>query len=384
MKRNGTILAFSAALIWFAMYAYVPTLPAYAQTLGADAALIGIIGGVYGVLQIALRIPLGILSDRLRRDRFLLIVGFAILSVSGVMFLVGSSIEWVIAARTVAGGAAAWWVIITAAYAGCFREDQQVRAQGVLSAFANGGKVIAAVACAFAAQWFGYIATFAVSLVGALVGFFLMFGLRKTEEPVTAPVSLRDQMSLFANRDLMAFSILATLSQMHCFALPTTFTAVVAEELGADSMELGFIVVVYFLAVSLSSTFVGSKVYAKMGGKAVLVCAFLIGAVSCIPLFYRSMAGVWVMQVLAGTTYGITQAQLAGYVVRCVPANQRGMATGIFQSIFAVGIFLGPVVAGAVTESISSDAAYWTYTGICVLAAALCPMLVPKRYNKMT
>lgn len=383
MQRNRIVLAFAAALIWFAMYAYVPTLPAYAETLGADAAAIGLISGAYGILQIGLRIPLGVLSDRARKDKLLLIVGFGILSVSGVMFLTLHSVPGVIAARTTAGGAAAWWVIITASFANCYDNEHQIKAQGVLSAFANGGKVVASAACAFAAQWFGYLATFAVSLTGALVGFGLMFTLKKPEAKQIEPASLKEQFALFGNRDLLAFSVLSILSQAHCFALPTTFTAVAAQNLGASSMELGFLVVLYFVAVSGSSMFVGSKPYAKMGGVSVLAGSFLIGAVSCVPLFYRTMTGIWIMQVLAGITYGITQAQLAGFVIRCVPDNQRGMATGIFQSLFAIGIFLGPILAGSVAEAVSLDAAYWTYVGVCVLAAVLTPVLVPKRYSAM-
>lgn len=383
MNRNRIILAFAAALIWFAMYAYVPTLPAYAQRLGADAAAIGIISGAYGFLQIGLRIPLGILSDRAQKDKMLLIIGFAVLSLSGVLFLLLRSVPGVVIARTTAGGAAAWWVIITASFANCYSSDEQIKAQGTLSAFANGGKVIASAACAFAAQWFGYFATFAVSVLGALTGLGLMFSLRRPPDRTAAPAPLRDQFALFANRELLAFSLLSILSQAHCFALPTTFTAVIAENLGASSMELGFLVVVYFIAVSVSSVFVGSKAYVKLGGRLVLALAFVIGAVSCIPVFYRTMTGVWVMQLLAGITYGVTQAQLAGFVIQCVPDNQRGMATGIFQSLFAIGIFLGPILAGTVVEAASIDAAYWAYVGICALAAVLTPVLVPRRYSAM-
>lgn len=383
MHRNKLILAFAGALIWFAMYAYVPTLPAYAETLGADAAAIGIVSGAYGVLQIGLRIPLGVLSDRVRKDKLLLIIGFGVLAVSGVMFLLLRSVPGIIAARTTAGGAAAWWVIITTSYANCFDDKHQVKAQGVLSAFANGGKVVASAACAFAAQWFGYLSTFAVSLCGALTGLGLMFGLQKPASVSAVPAPIKEQFKLFANKDLLAFSVLSILSQAHCFALPTTFTAVVAQNLGASSMELGFLVVVYFIAVSASSMFVGSRPYVKMGGIKVLIAAFLVGAVSCVPLFYRSMSGVWIMQILAGITYGITQAQLAGFVICCVPGNQRGMATGIFQSLFAIGIFLGPILAGSIAEAVSLDAAYWSYVGISIAAAALTPLLVPRRYSAM-
>lgn len=380
-KRNSVIIAWSAALIWFAMYAYVPTLPAYAASIGADAAVIGIISGVYGLLQIVLRVPLGFISDRLGRDRLLLITGFAILCVSCIMFLAGKTVAWVVAARTTAGAAAAWWVIISASYARYQPHDRQVKGQGVLSAAANMGKMIAAAGCAFAAQLFGYEATFLVALCGAAAGLVLMFFLRRPEAEPIGEHTLKEQLALFRNRDLLAFSLLSLLSQMQCFAIPTTFAAVAAEHAGADSLTLGFLVVVFFVAVSVSSFFVGGKTYRKMGGIRVLAISFLIGAAGCIPQLYSSVGWIFAMQVLSGISYGIVQAELAGFVLQCVPPQHRGAATGIFQSLFAIGIFFGPVAAGMLLEYASFDAAYWTYAGICAGAAILCPVLIPKRYD---
>lgn len=384
MRRNRIVLAFAGALIWFAMYSYVPTLPAYAETLGADAQAIGIISGVYGILQMALRTPLGIVTDRVRRDKILLITGFGVLALSGLLFVMDRTVEGVILARTTAGGAAAWWVVITAAYANCFEENRQVKAQGILQAFANGGKVAAAAACAVAAQFFGYMSTFWLSFAGGAAGFVLMFTLKTPPAASEKPASLREQLSLFKNRDIIAFSVLAILSQMQCFALPTTFAAVAAQELGADSFGLGVLVVIYFIAVSASSAFVGSKGYRKMGGRLVLALSFLCGAAASVPFLSRSMPGIWISQVLAGVMYGVTQAQLAGFVIRCAGANQRAMASGIYQTIFSIGIFGGPVVAGALAQNSSMDAAWWFFAAECLLAAVLCPVLVPRRYSKMT
>lgn len=383
-KRNSFLIVCAAALIWFAMYAYVPTLPAYAASIGADVATIGLIGGVYGIGQMALRIPLGLISDRIGKDRALLVTGFALLSFSSLLFLVTDTVDSIILGRTIAGFAAAWWVVITASYAKYQPEDKQVKGQGILSASSSLGKLVSAVACAFAAQALGYKSTFAISLAGAALGLVLMFFLKKPQAARIEPALFRTQIGLLKNKHLWAFSLLCALAQMQCFALPTTYTSVVAEGLGASSMDLGMLVAVYFAAVGLSSFFVGSKLYKRIGGIKVLISAFLIGAVACVPVFYRSMPSVYAMQVVSGISYGIAQSQTAGFVIRCVPPEQRGAATGIFQSLFAVGIFFGPIVAAGIIEAASMVAAYWFYAGLACVSAALCPLLIPKSYDKMT
>lgn len=381
-RCNARLLNLSALLMWFSMYAYVPILPAYAGSLGATAEVIGIIGGVYGILQIALRICLGYISDRLGKDRLLLTVGFSLMVVSALMFLLGRTVPWVIAARTTAGAAAAWWVIVSASYAKYQEEDQQVKGQALLSFSANAGKVLAALSCAVFAQMFGYVAAFVVSLMTGIVAVCLIFGLRDpwAETIEKSPIHLRQ---LFSNKDLLVFCILALISQMLSFAVPSTFTSVAAERIGADNMQLGLLQVVYFAAVSLTSLICGTAIYRKVGGIRVLSLSFLLGAVSCIPAFYATLPSIYLMNILSGTCYGITLAALAGFVIRAVSPHERGSATGIFQSIYAVGIFLGPVVAGIMIENISFDSAYWLFVLLCVGCAIACPVFIPKKYGTM-
>lgn len=45
VQKNGRLMALAAVLPWFSMHAYVPVLPAYAASAGADAALTGALGG---------------------------------------------------------------------------------------------------------------------------------------------------------------------------------------------------------------------------------------------------------------------------------------------------------------------------------------------------
>lgn len=385
MKRNIVVLNLVAAFFWMSMYSYVPTLPSYAISLGATAAMVGAIGGAYGVMQILLRIPLGIVLDKTGKDKLLLLVGFVILALSAVMFIFAPDNFWVMVARGVAGASAAWWVLISASYAKYNDENRQVKAQGILNASSNMGKVVAALLGGLIAQAFGLHAPFYFALVAAIIGIVCILFFKKPTKALTiAPPSGRELLALLKNKNLLIFSMLAVFSQLLCFALPSYFTSVVAENLGADSSQLGLLVVVYFLLTSISSLFVGTKLYRKIGGVKCVAIAFGIGALSALPMFYHlDLGAIFIMQGLSGVCYGITCGALAGFVIKAVQPSQRSTATGMLQSIFAIGIFLGPVIVGNVIEAASFDAAFWVIFALTVLAAVMSLSLIPREYDKM-
>ena len=78
MLSGRFILAASISLHWISLYTYLPILPTYARDIGASYEMIGIIVGAYGFTQMALRLPLGIISDRLNMRRAFLLAGAAL------------------------------------------------------------------------------------------------------------------------------------------------------------------------------------------------------------------------------------------------------------------------------------------------------------------
>ena len=144
------------------------------------------------------------------------------------------------------------------------------------------------------------------------------------------------------------------------------------------------ITVVYFGATAAFSFFVGSKVYKKIGGVNCLAISFIVGAVSCVPQFYHINIGmIYFMQVLSGVCYGIGSSALAGLVIRAVTPENKGGATGIFQSIYGVGILLGPLLAGILTDAMSFDFAYMVFFVICLVTALLCKVCINKKFESM-
>ena len=72
MINKKTLFCIVTGLFWFSLYAYVPQMTSFAKDMGASYKMIGIITGAYGLSQTLLRIPLGIASDVLNKEKYLL------------------------------------------------------------------------------------------------------------------------------------------------------------------------------------------------------------------------------------------------------------------------------------------------------------------------
>lgn len=74
MINKKTLFSVVTILFFFSLYAYIPQLSSYARELGASYKLIGLIGGAYGFTQTILRVPIGIISDKLRMRKVFIIL----------------------------------------------------------------------------------------------------------------------------------------------------------------------------------------------------------------------------------------------------------------------------------------------------------------------
>ena len=78
-KKNEWTLLSAVFLFWFSVYTYPSFLTTYAtNTLGATKVLAGMIVGSYGLTQMILRIPLGIVSDILKKRKLFVMIGFGL------------------------------------------------------------------------------------------------------------------------------------------------------------------------------------------------------------------------------------------------------------------------------------------------------------------
>ncbi|MFD2215571.1 MFS transporter [Metabacillus endolithicus] len=122
--RNNWIFLFVSFTLWFPHFIYLPVLTPYMELLGSEYIFIGIVLSSYGLMQFLFRLPIGIFSDLMKLRKPFMIFGLLIGSMSCVVFAVTDSLGWVLLGRSLAGIAAATWVVFTVLYSSYFAEDE--------------------------------------------------------------------------------------------------------------------------------------------------------------------------------------------------------------------------------------------------------------------
>ena len=337
---------------WMSMYTYQPQLSVYSGMLGAGAAMTGTILSSYGFTQMLLRIPLGFASDRLRRRKLFVIAGAVVTVLSAFgMYLARTPLQLLLF-RGLSGVAASAWVTYTVLFSSYFDEKDAPRAMSRLMVFNNMGTVLAMLIGGLASQYFGVRASFLLACVSG--GIAVVLSLQVTENvPETAQsAGVRDILGVVSDRNLLLVSFLALLGQIVQQGATLGFTPKFAAELGATPSQLGVLSGAAIFGAMCSSWCNTRYFLARFGSRRCILAGQLLYAASTVllPIVSRNVYMVVAMQFLVGLGNGAYFPLMMGTAIAGIRGERRGLAMGMFQSIYALGMFIGPLVTGVLIE----------------------------------
>ncbi|MBR0386823.1 MAG: MFS transporter [Clostridia bacterium] len=369
-KRNENRLFSAVFLFWFSVYTYPSFLTSYAvDTLHATNVLAGMIVGSYGLTQMILRIPLGILSDVLKRRKPFVMLGFGLSIVASgglalVDILAGREIVpegLALAAlfcRGVSGMTAAAWVNLSVLYSSNYHGEDLAPAMSRLIVPQCGSQIIAMLLGAQLAGRLGELYAFLLATAAGVAGLLVMARIQETR-PTGEPMTIRALAVVIRNRQLVQGTVLATVYQLVVWATAQGFVQNWARDvIGMTTAELGFLSVANLLPNTILSRFSGTVFAPRFGRKTVLGAGFGFLAAAC--CFYPQTDSMWSLmgaQALLGCGVGLIMPLTMASAIETVPENRRGAAMGIYQAIYGLGMFAGPVIAGWVIEGFSKASA---------------------------
>lgn len=372
-KNNHTnLFAIVTILYWFSMYSYVPIFSPYIESLGASYKMVGIVLGSYGFTQMIIRIPLGIFSDHLNRRKIFVISGvFLGLLSSGGLWLF-DNIYLILLFRSLAGTAAATWVSFTVLFSRYYKEDETAKSIGIINSFTKIGQVLAMFAGGIVAQRFGQQSTFLLGALGGLLGLILSVGIKEKKDIIHEASKISELLQVAKNQELLTSSFLAVIFQLVVYATTFGFIPVIAKNIGASSVHLGLITTITTLPAIISSSLSGTFFARRYGERNTIVGGFIIIALSCIVVpFIDRLSLLYTSQVINGFGQGIVLPILMGLSIKNVTGSKRGTAMGLFQAIYGLGMFLGPVLLGYLGDTVGMNTGFYLIGLISFLGAFL-------------
>jgi predicted MFS family arabinose efflux permease len=356
------------------LYLYVPIFPVYIQETGVGLDTVGIILSAYSIPQILLRIPLGILSDRMRRRKSLVAGGIVFTSI-GALGLALSGDPWLLfLSRMVTGIGAAAWVIFPLYFNSYYPIGDDSRAIGLINFVRNIALIAATAGSGFIAEGFGLSMPF---FVAAALGVPALTALLLTREiPILQEIapSRQDTLGVVTRPLLLIVSLMAILLYFAIFTGVFGFIPIYASEIGASDSALGLITM-----INLSFSAIGSLLAVTISSRlsyrlTIILCSLLIGTSLATTPFIDTVPMIMLVQVIFGLGGGVLGTMFMILSIRGLPPQQQATAMGFFQAVYAIGMLAGPLTSGFLGSSLGLSNVFYlaaTLIGIIVLLAFL-------------
>jgi MFS family permease len=377
---------FSTFVFWTALYVYIPVLAPYANHLGGSMTVVGLVVASYGFMQLVFRIPLGIWSDRIGRRKPFLVASLVILAVSTLGLAISPTAEWMIAARALGGLAACGWVVWSVMYAGFFAPDRATAAMSHMTMCSAAGQMASTYAGGWIAEAFGWRMPFYAGAGLALLSLLSLLPVpdRVADRPRSLTVERIKSIGLTSS--LLTVSLVAALSQYAAFITIYGFTPVYATEIGATKSQLGTLILIGMLWQTVASFLCGVWCARGVGERRLVVGGFLLTGLGTALIPYTgTVSALYVAQAVSGVGRGFIQPVLMGLAVQSVAQDERGTAMGVFQAVYAAGMFAGPAVGGLLGDWIGMAGIFLSTAAVCgasAAAAAFCLRGCPERRAK--
>ncbi len=365
------------SLYWFSLYTYVPNLSIYAETLGVPHRMIGLIISSYGFTQMILRIPLGIYSDTINRRKVFILLG----SVASIISAVGMGLfkdPWALLFfRGLSGVSASAWVPFTVLFSSYFASQDSPRAMGYINSFSALGQMLALLLGGIIANSLSSLrAPFFLAMGMGILTLILSIGIVEKRE-MKEPLKVTQLLTVAKERQLLIPSGLAILVQLLTFATVYGFTPIAAREMGANQAQTGILTTLSTLPGIFASAMSGSIFAKKFGERKSLSIGFLVMAFSAllIPII-NNLNLLYLSQMAGGFARGFTISLLMSLSIQSVEHDKRATAMGFFQAIYSLGMFIGPIIVGIISDLLGLSWGFWITGCIGIVGSLLSFILI--------
>ena len=367
-SRRRLVASYIAAAFLFmaSLYVYVPTLSVYVASRTGDLAVVGIVLSMYGLWQAVIRLPLGIVADRVGRRKPFIIGGFLFSALGALTMGLAHDTAGLALGRAFTGFAAGAWVLLVVGLSSLFPPEEAVRASAIVSAVSAIARVIATSVTGTLNTVGGYMLPFMVAIAIALLGLGVML-LVPERSVASRSRPLREVGALITRREVLLPALLGTILLYAVWSSTFGFTPNLANELGASDVVLSMLTslnVAVVMAANLATTVLARRMDERTLVRAGFICMGLGMAVLALA---RSVHHVFVGQVLMGLAAGTGYPVLMGLSIRYVEEEQRATAMGLFQAVYAVGMFTGPWLSGILADGIGIQPMFAVTGAVCLV-----------------
>lgn len=355
------LLLIIVVLFWFSQYVYIPFQNPYLISCNVSSNMIGIIIGSYGISQCLLRLPVGLFADSIGKHKLFILSGIVFSGLASVIRVFFPSEYGFLIANIFSGIASSMWISYMVHYTEFFSYTEQQKATSTIILFNNLGILIGFIISTLFYEKLGMKSLCLMSVISGIIGTILSFNITNHNiKAYNKKSTFKECLSIYKNKRLIFFSFLALIQQGIQMSTTMSFTNQILKELGATSIFVGLSSIFYMLCAVASSWFASSKLCNKYGPKFWIPIVFFLISIYCILVpTLKNIYMLFLLQSLPGMSTGVLLSYLTSEAMIDIPKKKKSTAMGFFQSIYAIGMSIFPILIGKITGLISIKFGYF-------------------------
>jgi MFS family permease len=377
-RRAGVSLAAIFALRMFGLFLILPVFSAHAQHIpgGDNLTLVGLAIGAYGLTQACLQIAYGAASDRFGRKP-VIFFGLLLFATGSVVAACADGIYGIIAGR-VLQGAGAISAAVTALAADLTRDQHRTKVMAMIGSSIGLVFALSLVGAPLLYAWIGMSGLFWLTAALALCAMAVL-GWVVPGAPQVPRANAGRFVDVLRDGQLMRLNV--GVFVLHLIQT-TMWVMVPAALISTAGLPVAEHWKVYLPAVLVSFVFmVPAIILAERYNRMKLVFNGAVALLVVVQVgFYAFGQGVYALGLwltLFFIAFNVLEATQPSWISRIAPADAKGTALGVYNTLQSTGLFLGGALGGWLAQHHGPAAVFLSCGGLALLWLALAATMNP-------
>lgn len=348
-RRSSISLAPIFALRMLGLFLVLPVFMLEARKYpgGEDIAMVGLAMGSYGMTQAFLQLPMGMASDRYGRKR-VIVIGLIVFAIGSLVATLATTLTGLLIGRSIQG-AGAVSAAVTALLADQTRDVVRTKAMALVGISIGLMFAIALVAAPLLTAWIGLSGLFGLTFALTLAGIATVLWVVPPEPRHHADAPRGHYSEVLRHGDLMRVNL--GVCALHTVQM--SMWVVVPELLVGAGLHKAHHWQLYLPAVLASFVLMGGLFTLERRG---YLRAVLRGGIALLLLVQLALLwlapqapGLWTMgwvMFFFFVAFNLIEASQPSLISRLAPANARGAALGVYNTLQSLGLFTGGALGG--------------------------------------
>ncbi|MEL7567696.1 MAG: MFS transporter [Dehalobacterium sp.] len=365
----GLILAVALMMVGVGMI--VALLPQRVVDLDGNGRSVGYIASAFAFSYLLLQVPTGRLSDQVG-FRPLLIAGYLLCFVTGLVFYFATSSNMIFFARLLQGaGEAPVWALAPALLSLKYPLAKG-KVMGIYNAVLHFGLTIGPFLGVLLAKGLNSQEIFLIysltCLAGAIVIYLMVENPAKKEEQSKSRLDYRNVLYLVKKRETLVCFVGITLYGTGYGIFLTAIPAFLLQEKAFSAVDISVFFSLFYVAISLSQAIAG-PLSDRFSRSSFMFFGLLLAAVGIIVMPALRLPLIFLVLTMASLGIGIFHLASMTFLNESVPDSLKGTISGTYYYFWGIGMFFGPPIMTRIATSINFQASMSGYSFLLLLVA---------------